>query len=127
MTKKVKPPRSWWIELGTNAKADYRNFIFDGGKNVYGTQWFGGRYSPEYWDQKRNNEFSRQDETLGVKITAVLTGGVLQAFDAFIKPVQNGIQFGYNSKGDIVEKLRKQRGKERSRTKRCCSYTLLFS
>ena len=106
--KKIKPPISWWRALGTDAKAMYRNIIFDGGKNVYGGKWFGGSsgYNSEYWRRKSSNSFSRQDETLGVKATAVLTMDLLKSFDAFLNVKKDGFEFGYKTNGDIVKSLR---------------------
>ena len=137
MAIKYTTKKSFWAEVGRDARDLYKNYIFDGGKNVYGSKWKGKtKYSdrPSKWvminikkanrkfapkegfsykQAKKGDMFRRQSST---KQTAVLSGDLEMDFDSFVKPRNNGVQLGYPTKGNIVKGLRDRFGKEATLT-----------
>ena len=91
----------------------YQNFIFDGGKNVYGSKWWKGRYSSEYSSAKRSGKIRRQAEEFSNDVTAVLTGDTLKDFSEFLNVNKTGFEFGFPTMGKRVKSLRKKKGKSR--------------
>ena len=107
-----------------------KRIIFDKGKNVYGGKWLDGKYStrPSKWvminiknehrktapkegysyaEAKKKNLFRRQASTKNVPI---LSSDLVKDFKRFIKPRNNGVQFGYATRGNIVKGLRERFG-----------------
>jgi hypothetical protein len=122
--------RKFWNDTGLEAKARYRKFIFEQGKNVYGGKWLDGKYStrPSKWvminilkqhrqsapeggysyaEAKKRNLFRRQFSTKNVPI---LTSDLFKDFKKFLKVRNNGVQFGYATKGNVVKGLRERFG-----------------
>ena len=111
INKKVWGSRIFWATLGADTKIQYRNFIFDGGKNVYGDDWWGGKYSPQYGERKRGNKFKRQASAYSQDVTAILTSDTFKDFKAYLKVEKNGFEFGFPTMGNRVADLRKRGGK----------------
>ena len=111
INKKVWGSRIFWATLGADTKIQYRNFIFDGGKNVYGDKWWGGKYSPQYDERKKGNKFKRQASAYSQDVTAILTSDTFKDFKAYLKVEKNGFEFGFPTMGNRVADLRKRGGK----------------
>ena len=109
--KKAFGSRSFWAKLGADARTMYQNFIFDGGKYVYGSKWWKGRYSSEYSSAKRSGKIRRQAEEFSNDVTAVLTGDTLKDFSEFLNVNKTGFEFGFPTMGKRVKSLRKKKGK----------------
>ena len=132
--KKVWGNTAFWSQLCADTKIQYIRYIFDGGKNVYGDKWWGGKYStnPSYWvtmtvkdsfkeiapeegysykDAKEGNMFLKQQSAYAKDVTAVLTGKTFSDFKAYLKAERNGFEFGYPTMGKRVADLRKRGGK----------------
>ena len=130
MAIKKLTDRSFWNKVGKNAKRKYQNYTFEGGKSVYGDKWLGGKYStrPSKWvminilkehrktapkegysyaEAKKKNLFRRQASTKNVPI---LSSDLFKDFKKFLKPRHNGVQFGFATKGNVVEGLRERFG-----------------
>ena len=112
INKKVWGSRIFWATLGADTKIQYRNYIFDGGKSVYGDKWWGGKYSPQYDERKKGNKIPFQWSEYSQDVTAILTGKIFHDFKAYkVKAERNGFEFGYGTMGNRVADLRKRKGK----------------
>ena len=112
INKKVWGSVRFWSQLGADTKIQYRNYIFDEGKNVYGTKWWNGKYSTQYDDMKKGRKFKfAQYVDYQQDVTAVLTGKIFKDFKAYLKVEMNGFEFGYPTRGKLVASLRKRKGK----------------
>ena len=112
INKKVWGSVRFWSQLGADTKIQYRNYIFDEGKNVYGTKWWNGKYSTQYDDMKKGRKFKfAQYVDYQQDVTAVLTGKIFKDFKAYLKVERNGFEFGYPTMGNRVADLRKRGGK----------------
>ena len=99
--------RKFWNDVGLEARNRYRKEIFEKGKNVYGSKWWDGRYSPQYTIAKKSGKIPRSASAFSSKVTAVLTSDLFKDFKGFIKPRHNGVQLGYPTMGGRVDRLRK--------------------
>ena len=130
MAIKQLTSRKFWNDTGREAKERYRKFIFEKGRSVYGDNWLDGKYSkrPSKWvminilkehrktapkkgysyaEAKKKNLFRRQASTKNVPI---LTSDLFKDFKKFLKVRNNGVQFGYATRGNIVKGLRDRFG-----------------
>ena len=107
MAIKKLTSRKFWNDTGLEAKARYRRFIFEQGQNVYGTKWWGGKYSPEYTAIKK-----AYGGSFANRVTPVLTSDLFKDFKKFIKVRNDGVQFGYATRGNIVKGMRDKKGKD---------------
>ena len=110
--KKAFASKRFWAGLGRDARTLYQNYIFDEGHNVYGSKWWGGKYSPEYEKAKKAGSFKRQADDFAGDVTAVLTSDLMNDFEEYLKPFNTGFEFGYPEMGDRVKSLRKRKGKK---------------
>ena len=110
--KNVIPPKRWWHKLGVKMRNLYRQETFDADRNVHGTAWAGGKYSPEYAAYKKKGDNPKQAAAYANRVTAVFTSATYQDLTAKEpKAVLGGVEFGYYSKGDVVRRLAR-RGKD---------------
>ena len=107
MAIKKLTDRNFWNKVGKNARDLYRKEIFEKCKNVYGSKWWDGRYSPQYTIAKKSGKIPRSASAFSSKVTAVLTSDLFKDFKGFIKPRHNGVQLGYPTMGGRVDRLRK--------------------
>ena len=107
MAIKKLTDKKFWNDVGENARDLYRKEIFEKGKNVYGSKWWDGKYSPQYTIAKKSGKIPRSASAFRSKVTAVLTSDIFGDFKSFIKPRHNGVQLGYPTFGDRVARLRK--------------------
>jgi len=113
MIKRVRPPKSWWRSIGLKARNLYRRETFDKGQNVYGDDWAGGKYSPEYAAYKsRGGRNDRQSAAHKDQVTPIYTADTFRDLKRTkIRAKGGGVEFGFSSRGDVVRKLAK-RGKK---------------
>ena len=107
MAIKKLTDKVFWNKVGKNARDLYRKEIFEKGKNVYGDNWWGGRYSTQYSIAKKSGKLKGAATAFANKVTPVLTSQLFKDFKGFIKPRHNGVQLGYPTFGDRVARLRK--------------------
>ena len=110
--KRVNPPEDWWHKLGVKMRNLYRQETFDADKNVYGSDWAGGKYSPEYEEYKKKGDNPHQAAAYAKRVTAVFSTATYKDLKATEpKAVKNGVEFGFKAYGDSVRSLAK-RGKD---------------
>ena len=106
MAIKKLTSRKFWNDTGKEAKARYRKFIFEQGQSVYGGDWWGGKYSPQYEKAKKSGKILRSAPAFANKVTPVLTSDLFKDFKKFLKVRNDGVQFGYATLGDRVKRMR---------------------
>ena len=116
MAVKKITSKQFWRDVGKEARDRYKDFIFEKGQTVFGTKWWGGRYSPEYKLAKSNQTAKSEGRTGNAaykdKVTAVLVGDLQNDLGNFLKPRNNGVKLGYPTRGERVAALRKRKGKD---------------
>ena len=102
---------AFWEKLGREVRDRYRKFIFEDEQSVYGDKWWNGKYTKAYETAKKTGGIKRQAEDYANKVTPVLTGDTQKDVTGYLDARKNGVKIGYPSRGNIVNSLRKKKGK----------------
>tara|TARA_R110002096_G_C14383702_1_gene705961 strand:+ start:373 stop:825 length:453 start_codon:yes stop_codon:yes gene_type:complete len=111
MIKKITD-KSFWRRVGENARDRYKDMIFEKGKTAYGTKYLNGKYSADYRVAKASGKIKRSAAAYANKVVPVLTTDLQNDLDKFLKPLHDGVQFGYTKQGFKVKSLRDRFGKK---------------
>ena len=100
--------KKFWLDIGKNVVARYREFIFDnvgkgsGAKDVFGNPY--PQYSKEYAIQKSTGKLKRQKASFKDSNAPVLSGDLFNDFK-LRKTDSEGFTFGTTSWGGKVKNL----------------------
>ena len=95
----------FFLKVGPKVRDRYRKHIFEDAKDVYDKKF--KTYEEPYGSRKRANKFKRQASKYANTTAPVLTTDLLRHF-RLIRTSENGFQFGFITRGSVVQSLNKR-------------------